>query len=199
MFLSKVIVDWRWAKDPYQLHRALWQLFPDRPQDQRDFLFRVEEGSVSGGLSVLLQSIHPPQSAKVATVSVSKEINLSLSAGMRCYFRLRANPIKSIKDEQGRLNRKGKIKTCRVPLLSEEECMQWLARKMAVSAQLQSSRMVKEPALLFHKKGMHGKIQTVCFEGMLVVNHAEELASLVRAGIGPAKSMGCGLLSLARA
>lgn len=199
MFLSKVVVDWKWAKDPYQLHRALWQLFPDRPQNQRDFLFRVEAGDASRGLNVLLQSTHSPQQAKVATVLASKSIEPILLQGLGYYFRLRANPVKSIRDGKGRLNARGEVKTCRVPLLGEDECLRWLERKLAPAAQLQSARMVREPVLLFHKKGMNGKIQTVCFEGTLVVNDADEFASLIHSGIGPAKSMGCGMLSLARA
>lgn len=198
MYLSKVVVGWRWAKDPYQLHRALWQLFPDRPQDQRDFLFRVEGSEASQGMNVLLQSTYSPQQAKVAQVLATKVLKPVLLQGLTYHFRLRANPVKTIKDEQGRLNARGEIKTCRVPLLGEEECMKWLARKLVPAAQLQSARMVKEPVLLFQKKGVDGKIQTVCFEGVLVVNDAEALASLIHSGIGPAKSMGCGLLSLAR-
>lgn len=198
MFLSKVLVSWRWAKDPYQLHRALWQLFPDRPQDQRDFLFRVGSGEARQGLNVLLQSAHPPQQAKVATVLATKSFSPVLPHGRYC-FRLRANPVKSIKDEQARLNARGEIKTCRVPLLGDEECMKWLVRKLAPAAQLESARIVKKPVMLFHKKEMAGKIQTVCFDGVLTISDAEAFASLIHSGIGPAKSMGCGLLSLGRA
>lgn len=198
MFLSKVVVDWRWAKDPYQLHRALWQLFPDRPQDQRDFLFRVEGGEAGRGLNLLLQSVCSPVQAKNVTVLATKSFSPVMPQG-RYHFRLRANPIKSIKDAQGRVNARGEIKTCRVPLPGEEECMRWLARKLDPAAQLESARVSKEPVLLFDKKGTSGKIQTVCFDGVLTISDAEAFATLVHSGIGPAKSMGCGLLSLSRA
>ncbi|EAA1049248.1 type I-E CRISPR-associated protein Cas6/Cse3/CasE, partial [Escherichia coli O28ac] len=46
-------------------------------------------------------------------------------------------------------------------------------------------------------EGKNGKIQTVCFEGVLTINDAPALIDLLQQGIGPAKSMGCGLLSLA--
>lgn len=199
MFLSKVIVDWKWAKDPYQLHRALWQLFPHRPDGQRDFLFRAEAGQAGRGLVVLLQSARAPQPAKVATLVASKAIDLALPAGLCVNFRLRANPVKTIRDEQGRLNGRGEIKSCRVPLIDEEECLLWLVRKFADAARLQSARITKESPLLFHKKGQPGKIQTVCFEGTLEVTSAGVFTALLEKGIGPAKSMGCGLLSLARA
>lgn len=194
MFLSKVLVNWRWAKDPYQLHRALWQLFPDRPQDQRDFLFRVESGEARQGLNVLMQSSHSLQPAKEVTVLATKSFNPVLPYG-RYRFRLRANPIKCIKDEQGRLNARGEIKNCRVPLLGDEECMKWLVRKLGHAAQLESAQMVKEPVMVFNKKETSGKIQTICFDGILIIRDAEAFASLLHSGIGPAKSMGCGLLS----
>ncbi|EFE7734285.1 type I-E CRISPR-associated protein Cas6/Cse3/CasE, partial [Escherichia coli] len=49
----------------------------------------------------------------------------------------------------------------------------------------------------FSGEGKNGKIQTVCFEGVLTINDAPALIDLLQQGIGPAKSMGCGLLSLA--
>ncbi|PIJ49777.1 type I-E CRISPR-associated protein Cas6/Cse3/CasE [Erwinia sp. OLTSP20] len=200
MFLSKVAIDWRWAKDPYQLHRALWQLFPDRPTAQRDFLFRVEEGGNSQqGIPVLLQSVSSPQQSQAAIVLASKSINYALPPGALLNFRLRANPVKTIKDSQGRTNRHGQIKSCRVPLVTEEECLAWLARKLASAACLRSARIIREPALRFDKKGVGGKIQPLCFEGELVVEQPANLHDLISQGIGPGKSMGCGLLSLARA
>lgn len=199
MFLSKIAVDWHWAKDPYQLHRALWQLFPERPQEQRDFLFRTEEGNAQNGMLVLLQSEQSPQQSHVAVVLASKAINFSMPTGTDLFFRLRANPVKTIKDSKGRINHRGEIKSCRVPLLAEEECLNWLARKLDPVAQLRSARITKEPALLFDKKGMRGKIQPLCFEGMLTVKQTHGFLELLSKGIGPGKSMGCGLLSLARA
>ncbi|WP_075182181.1 type I-E CRISPR-associated protein Cas6/Cse3/CasE [Pantoea sp. 1.19] len=199
MFLSRVNVDWRWANDPYQLHRALWQLFPDRPQDKRDFLFRAEKGQASSGMQVLMQSACAPQSVKIASVLATKAVDLRLPSGTPLLFRLRANPIKTIKDKRARLNAKGQIKSCRVPLVGEEACIQWLLRKLGTAAALQSARITAEPTLLFNKKGVMGKIQTVLFEGELQIVDAEAFYLLLTQGIGPAKSLGCGLVSLARA
>lgn len=199
MFLSKVWIDWHWAKDPYQLHRALWHAFPDRPDDERDFLFRVESLEPGRGAQVLLQSAMAPHSGEVASVVASKAVTYPLEGGMQLRFKLRGNPIKSIKDPQQRLNSKGEVKACRVPLIHEDEQLAWLTRKLSPAAELQTARAIREAPLYFRKAQMGGKIQPVCFEGMLTVTDAKALKSLLQSGIGPAKAMGCGLLSLAPA
>jgi len=199
MYLSKVWINWHWAKDPYQLHRAIWQLFPGRPDDQRDFLFRVEDLQPGRGAAVLLQSQQAPESAEVASVLASKEYSLPLAQGVRLRFRLRGNPIKSINDDRQRRNAKGEIKSCRVPLIHEEEQLQWLARKLEAGAQLETARVVDEQPLYFRKSDMAGKIKPVCFEGILVVNDVEQFKGLIERGVGPAKAMGCGMLSIAPA
>lgn len=199
MYLSKVWINWHWAKDPYQLHRAIWQLFPGRPDDQRDFLFRVEDLQPGRGAAVLLQSRQAPESAEVANVLASKEYSLPLAQGIRLRFRLRGNPVKSIKDERQRLNAKGEIKSCRVPLIHEEEQLQWLVRKLEVGAQLETARVVDEQAMYFRKSDTGGKIKPVCFEGILVVSDVEQFKGLIEKGVGPAKAMGCGMLSIAPA
>ncbi|EQB8194509.1 type I-E CRISPR-associated protein Cas6/Cse3/CasE [Escherichia coli] len=56
---------------------------------------------------------------------------------------------------------------------------------------------ISERPQYFSGDGKSGKIQTVCFEGVITINDAPALIDLVQQGIGPAKSMGCGLLSLA--
>lgn len=199
MYLSKVWINWHWAKDPYQLHRAIWQLFPGRPDDQRDFLFRVEDLQPGRGAAVLLQSRHAPESAEVANVLASKDYSLLLVQGSRLRFRLRGNPVKSIKDERQRLNAKGEVKSCRVPLIHEEEQLQWLVRKLEAGAQLETARVVDEQALYFRKSDTGGKIKPVCFEGILVVSDVEQFKGLIEKGVGPAKAMGCGMLSIAPA
>ncbi|WP_168415646.1 type I-E CRISPR-associated protein Cas6/Cse3/CasE [Erwinia amylovora] len=199
IYLSQIAVPWSWAKDPYQLHRALWQLFPDRPSDRRDFLFRVETRHARAGQVVLLQSLQAPQNCAAAQVLASKVTQFALSPGQRLHFRLRANPVKNIKDNRGRVNSRGEVKSCRVPLIDDNQLMQWLVRKLQDAAVLHSASMSKEPALCFNKQAVAGKIQPVCFEGILQVTSETHFYQCLVNGIGPAKSMGCGMLSIARA
>ena len=132
MYLSKVIIARAWSRDLYQLHQGLWHLFPNRPDAARDFLFHVEKRNTPEGCHVLLQSAQMPVSTAVATVIKTKQVEFQLQVGVPLYFRLRANPIKTILDNQKRLDSKGNIKRCRVPLIKEAEQIAWLQRKWAM-------------------------------------------------------------------
>jgi CRISPR system Cascade subunit CasE len=194
MFLSKVLIPWQQAKNPYQFHQALWRLFPGGEDAERDFLFRVEQIQTGVGASVLLQSAIKPEGGEQGPLLLAqREFALAIPNGQRLRFRLRANPIKSIKDSRkGTVEKKGKIftKTVRVPLLHEEQQQTWLERKFQKFATLETLIVQPEPVTYFRKakEERSGKIQTVLFDGVMRVTE----------GIGPAKAFGCGLLSVAR-
>jgi CRISPR system Cascade subunit CasE len=204
MYLSKVHISWPQAQNPYQLHQALWRLFPGCEQADREFLFRVEQLQKGIGAEVLMQSIIQPQSSEQSPVLLAqREYVLNIQNGQRLRFRLRANPIKTIKDSsKGTVEKKGKTftKTVRVPLLHEEQQQAWLERKLQGFAQLETLIVQPEPVLYFRKvkEGRSGKIQTVMFDGVLTVLDAEALNREITQGIGAAKAFGCGLLSVAR-
>lgn len=204
MFLSKVHIPWQQAKNSYQFHQALWQLFPGCADAERDFLYRVEQFQAGVGAYVLLQSVINPEGNEQGPVLLAKrEYALHIADGHRLRFRLRANPIKTIKDSsKGIVEKKGKsfTKTVRVPLLHEEQQQAWLERKFEGFAQLETLNVQPEPVTYFRKpkEGRSGKIQTVLFDGVITVSNSTEFASQVLLGIGPAKAFGCGLLSVAK-
>ena len=204
MYLSKIHIPWHHAQNSYQLHQALWRLFPDGEHAERDFLFRVEQLQKGTGAQVLMQSAIQPQSSEQSPVLLAlREYSLNMQNGQRLRFKLRANPIKTIKDSsKGTVEKKGKIftKTVRVPLLHEEQQQAWLERKLQLFAQLEMLIVQPEPVLYFRKpkEGRSGKIQTAMFDGVLTVTDADAFIDQVKQGIGPAKAFGCGLLSLAR-
>jgi len=204
MYLSKIHIPWQQAQNPYQLHQALWRLFPGFEDADREFLFRVEQLQKGMGAQVLMQSAMQPQSSEQSpAILAQREYVLNVQNGQRLRFRLRANPIKTIKDSsKGTVEKKGKTftKTVRVPLLHEEQQQAWLERKLQAFAQLETLIVQPEPVLYFRKvkEGRTGKIQTVMFDGVLMVTDAEAFNSQIPKGIGPAKAFGCGLLSLAR-
>ncbi|MCK8353393.1 type I-E CRISPR-associated protein Cas6/Cse3/CasE, partial [Erwinia amylovora] len=99
---------------------------PDRPSDRRDCLFRVDTRHARAGQVVLLHSLQAPQNCAAAQVLASKVTQFALSPGQRLHFRLRANPVKNIKDHRGRVNSRGEVKSCRVPLIDDNQLMQWL-------------------------------------------------------------------------
>ncbi|MGY6275376.1 type I-E CRISPR-associated protein Cas6/Cse3/CasE [Methylomonas sp. MgM2] len=204
MFLSKVHISWRLAKKPYEFHQALWRLFPGHDDEEREFLFRVEQIQAGVGANVLLQSAIEPEGGEQSPLLLAqREFALNISNGQRLRFRLRANPIKTIKDSsKGCVEKKSKTftKTVRVPLLHEEQQQAWLERKFLDFAQLETLIVQPEPVTYFRKpkEGRSGKIQTVLFDGVMTVTDAAEFEAQVAHGIGPAKAFGCGLLSVAR-
>ncbi len=204
MFLSKIHIPWQQAKNPYQLHQALWRLFPGQEEAERDFLFRVEQMQNGVGANVLLQSALQPQNHEQSPLLLAqREFALNVPNGQRLRFRLRANPIKTIKDSsKGTVEKKGKTftKTVRVPLLHEEQQQAWLERKLQDFARLETLIIQPEPVTYFRKpkEGRGGKIQTVLFDGVMTVTDSTAFAMQVAEGIGPAKAFGCGLLSIAR-
>lgn len=187
--------------DPYQLHRKIWQLFPDKADDERSFLFRVESIGQKCEQHILLQSISQPQavSEELILLKGPKEVNLDIKSGNSYRFMLCANPTKKINDKDGKTENQGKI---RVPLIHDEEIVAWLKRQLAGSAEVDSVELVQKSVLHFYKNksgDKHiGKIQTVTFLGILTAEEPELLLSKMTKGIGPAKSFGCGLLTLAK-
>lgn len=204
MYLSKIHISWQQLQYPYLLHQALWRLFPGFEDADREFLFRVEQQQKGIGAQILLQSaVRPQNSEQSPAILAQREYVLNVQNGQRLRFRLRANPIKTIKDSsKGSIEKKGKTftKTVRVPLLHEDQQQTWLERKMQAFAQLDTLIVQPEPVLYFRKakEGRSGKIQTVMFDGVLTVTDAEAFSKQIAQGIGPAKAFGCGLLSLAR-
>lgn len=201
MFLSEIMINGAACRNPYDIHRALWKLFPGDADADRDFLFRVERSGQQSA-EVLLQSLREPKNTTglEARLLRSKPYSLSLQKGQRLRFKLLANPVKTIKDEEGRLNAEGEIKKCRVPLIHEEELQVWLIRKLTGVAWIESVEVEKRPPFNFRKASEKrvGKVQPICFQGVLAIEDPAGLKSLVQLGIGPAKVFGCGLLSLAR-
>lgn len=200
MILSQIVLPWSTARDPYQWHKALWSLFPDRPDARREFLFRVEHSAPGQPARLLLLAPWQPQSNHAATVFATREFEPAFTIGQRLRFRLVANPVRCIRDEGGRVDKAGRPKACRVPIVQEAAQLDWLARKLDGAAALESVIIAGQAALRFRKKNSGaGKLVPVRYDGVLDVQSTGRLVDCLRSGIGPAKAFGCGLLSLARA
>lgn len=202
MYLSKVLIEGNKTINAYQIHQRLWELFPGQAEANRDFLFRVEGQQQDAGCELLMQSAQIPQMTSATRVLGQKRFDPAFHVGQRLRFRLRANPIKTIKDpNRGTVEKNGKTfaRTARVPLIKEDEQQMWLARKFQDIAVVESLVVQQERPLYFRKtkEKRSGKIQPVLFDGVLTVSAAESFHDSFVNGIGPAKSFGCGLLSLA--
>lgn len=206
MFISRVEIPWEAARNPYDLHRQLWRLFPgeDREtrecseQDRQGFLFRIEDQSTGRPTRLLVQSRRAPARADGLLLLGSREIQPTPSTGQRLAFLLTANPVKTITDAERDAKPGKQSEKCRVPLIKEDDQRSWLVRKLASAATLESADILPHAPLYFHKVKRAGKLVTCTFEGVLRVNEPRQLAHLLENGVGPAKSFGCGLLLVRR-
>ena len=199
MYLSRVSLSGQYARNPYEHHNGLWQLFSDSPDRQRDFLYRVERKQ-RGSVIILVQSQRPLQLVETKSISVlaSKEWHPQFYPEQLLRFFLQANPVKTIKDVQGRKNQKGEVKSCRVPLIDFGEQRQWLVKHLSGAGEvLELDINPIEPIFFRKKKTGAGKVQPVRYQGILSVTETGQLRVLLEKGIGPAKAFGCGMLSLA--
>ena len=197
--------------DPYEMHRTVMKAFAGNLQDDERVLFRVDVPR-TGIPTLLAQSKYEPNWAELTEARKNylldesylpfgeenlalKEIDFGekLRAGQRLAFRLRANPIKRIKETRKR-----------VGLYKEEEQLDWLKRKLnhENAAKLLAARVGDKSdqyGKLFKEKDKKRrmKFHAVLFEGILEITDKAEFQKMLIAGIGPGKGLGFGLLSLA--
>lgn len=199
MYLSKIHISAKVAKEPYNHHKELWSLFPEDPEKKRDFLFRVERHERSEGATILLQSEREPfQSNDHCKILAKREFLWSFNNSDIFQFKLVANPTKKIHEEKALRAAQSKDNGKRVPLIKEDDLDHWLIRKMSPFSKLLDFSHRQSGNLFFRKKSNAGKIALVCFEGVIQVTERDELTKVFHEGIGPAKGFGCGMLSLAR-
>jgi CRISPR system Cascade subunit CasE len=201
-------------ESPYSLHQTLLRAF-DREGDEQGagrkraghLRFRVEPAQNCVVGWVLVQAENEAKWERVAQAEPGyfaqppeqKKFTLPLREGQRLHFRLRANPTHArtpSKREDGRLGR-GK----RAGIIGEEPQRAWLAKRLERGgATLLDARIQDEGLMKF--KGQGGRlfqVQSMFAEGVLEVTDPIALATAVREGLGSAKGLGFGLLSLARA
>ena len=81
----------------YQLHQLLWQFFRDRPEKQRDFLFRQDSDS-QGRPVFNVVSKTPPRHDDALWNIETKPYQPHLYVGDCLAFSLRANPVEQLKE-----------------------------------------------------------------------------------------------------
>lgn len=206
MYLSKAILKWPSCRNPYQWHRIIWHLFPNREEDKRDYQFSCLKSRSEKNIPILLLSKVKPNPIKTSEIEVSGESKsldrLLFNQDQRLGFRLTANPTKVLTEDT---EEKRKI---RVPFIKSEEQITWLRRKLDGLANLETVVPQNESPLYFNRNGKAGKIVPVTFEGILKVVEPEKLKQQLYekydnngkyiAGLGPAKAFGCGLMLVKR-
>ncbi len=171
--------------DAYAWHRKLWQAFPGRDGQARDFLFRIDDAGRD--FRVYLLSDTPPTPPLWGHWQ-GKPVAPSFLGHRQYRFQLRANPTMRRASDGRRLG-----------VYGEDPLRQWISRKsrhhgFAIHPE---SLVVGAPTdEFFHKNGRRGKHVSVEFQGVLAVERQEAFAEAFSRGIGAAKAFGFGLLML---
>lgn len=214
MYLSRLLLNPRSRQvrrelaDPYQLHRTIMRAFPEELPNGERVLFRLDEMDSGNSLVLLVQSSEKPDwkhlqvsekdylLIQIAEPNPAvKQFSLDLHVGQQLRFRLRANP--TVKKD-----REGEKQGRRVPLLREEDQLVWLHRKLNQSGAIAlGARVIREGKRTANvhrpKEIQKASLFAVRFEGILEVQVPEKLQEAIRLGIGSAKGLGFGLLSVA--
>jgi CRISPR system Cascade subunit CasE len=180
--------------NPYEMHRT----FSTRLLSGKRGLWRLED------TNVLLLSDTQPDWSEVSTEylrgtprSKSYPVSELKLQGRRFYFRLKANPTKSIKEGRERKER-GK----RVQLVTDEHKQDWLlAQASRHGFSVSDFTCTPTKNLRFRKKKGQPEITLgfCTFEGVLTVDDVEKFRACLEEGLGRGKSFGMGLLSIAPA
>lgn len=205
MYLSLLRLDHRSrramteASRPYELHRSLLTAFPDEDAGGPGrVLFRLDTDHESGGMSVIVQSEKEPSWARLngatgfVTECKCKEFQPSLASGQVLRFRLRANPTRRV---DGTGKRQG--------ILGHEEQIEWLRKKGQLGGfELIGATAVDEGFAKDRKTYQNSfrhsiTLLSVRFDGLLRVVDPEAFRDMLEDGIGSAKGLGFGLLSIA--
>lgn len=218
MFISKVKLRsdaeygrefWNHIGGAYNLHSLVWDMFTDGPERDRDFIYRQD---LIEGLPAFycVSAREPCDRCNVWHIQTKSYVPI-LKKGQRLSFMLRANPIRSKRDEQKKQHRhdvvmeaKTLLKQRQEPFPPMPEIVQkagfaWLAMKGESAGFSIHEGEVRADGYTQHRfikpKGKHPiTLSTIEFTGLLTVTDPDLFIPALYQGIGPAKGFGCGLL-----
>lgn len=176
--------------------RILWRL--DQPERHRLDLYVVSP--VQPSLEAMADQAGWPSQPVWRTADYAPFLR-ALDSGQRWLFRLRANPIRNVRPEDGGRGQ-------RVPLLHVEQQVEWLTQRadglgfrVGAGEHGPNLHVTERRTERFQRGGPERRpvtLVTAAYEGVLEVTDAERLAETLTLGIGAAKGYGCGLMTLAR-
>lgn len=187
-------------QDPDFAHRALWRLWGDRPDRERDFLFRVEP------TGVIALAARPPLAPRGGSVSYVV-CQTQWPAGALLCFRLRASAVVTVSRPEGRSKRHDVVEHARrlagLPAGTESSdelvqsvCGDWLrGRGPRCGFGVVKVRVTARRRHYFAHDGRASvTLYGTDFEGALTVDDPAAFEAALVAGIGPAKGYGFGLM-----
>lgn len=200
-FLTKIEIDYEASyksglRDTYGWHQRVWEAFPNRNGETRDFLTRLDE--VEGGFRLLLLSPTAPVRPSWCPENAwqSKEFQETFFEHRLYQFSLLANPTKKVKSSPTGILLKN---SRRVPICTREDLLKWLERKAdqnGFKIDRKRIRLIPRPRQIFVKKGTAGTHSATEFSGHLEVIDSGKFKMAGVQGIGSAKAFGFGMLCL---
>jgi CRISPR system Cascade subunit CasE len=204
----------RCLSDSQALHGRVMDLFgPDgRGRAGLSVLHRIELSEREGLVRLLVQAdavadpsrwpagfLDPRAGADAAATTSLAPLLDAIVDGATFRFRLRANPTRRIDTKSGPDGKRRHGR--RVPLRGEDARAAWLDRKLGDAGfrLLGPDTLRQRPEGLAHGRRAASRTthEAHVFDGVVVVTDAQRAHAALRAGLGPAKAYGFGLLSLA--
>ena len=202
---------WTAISGPYAAHQAIWDLFGDHPDRDRDFLYHVKESSPPP--TILALSRRPPAQPNELWAVETKPFAPALRTGSRLGFLLRANAVRTRNGKRHDvvMEEKHRLRDRDVPRtdwpseaeLVQEAGVRWLEeravkcgfRLQTVRADAYRQHQIKRPP-----GGRPVRLSTIDFTGILEVLEPHTFTDLALGrGMGPAKAFGCGMMLIRRA
>jgi CRISPR system Cascade subunit CasE len=189
---------------PHRMHGAVNACFPPSGQPSRP-MWRVDR-TRAGTFLYLLSDVKPdptgfveshgwPVAAGWTTRSYTPVFD-AIAQGRVFQFRVRVNPVRSVRDPDDRTAR-GR----RVGHVTVDQQLSWFVGRssswgFSVGADVPTAELVDRKVWSFDRSGQKVTVSTATFEGLLTVTDPDLLRSSLVGGLGPAKAYGCGLLTL---
>lgn len=196
---------------PQKLHAAVASSFPPDIPDKGRNLWRLDR--LDRDLYLLVLSPGKPDFSHIVEQFgwpgseqswETKDYALlmdRIEAGQRWRFRLRANPVRSVRQSEGPQSqepgKRGKVHA-HVTVQQQERWL--LERDAKYGFELQDGwfSVVQQDTLQFRRQGKPVTLGIATYEGILEVKDKPLFLSALTNGIGRAKAYGCGLLTVAR-
>ncbi len=215
MYLSRIALNTRRKStmvaltSPQKIHGAVESSFPSATEKVGRNLWRIDR--LGNDLYLLVLSGRKPDFSHIVEQFgwpgseqgwESKDYTQLLDrikAGQYWKFRLRANPVHSVKrsDDLDNQRKRGKV-YAHVTVEQQEKWLLDRASKYGFNLQKGSFIVVQQEIKKFWRQGKPVTLGIATFEGILQVKDADLFRQTLTKGIGRAKAYGCGLLTIAR-
>ncbi len=207
MYLSRVFLDgqnretMRLMASPELMHGAVEGCFPEGRQRRLWRLDRLDNrycllivSPVEPDCAVLAARYGFPGAEPAWQTKPYLPLLKRLKQGQTWHFRLRANPVRSVKEE-GR--NRGKV-MAHVTIQQQKDWLIKRAGDCGFALEENAFEVVHTQWMRFHKRQGHLiTLRTAVYEGYLSIVDKEVFVQTLLEGVGRAKAYGCGLMTLA--